>query len=126
MQPNSSVTWVTRSTHHPHAGPAAEVSPPTAWPENPPVHIDDLKGQHVQAGRLTEWLKLALDEPALLEKLGANRIGCADHRTGGCGEGPPGAGGLRRPPAGRLDGPDAGALAAPERQKAVPVGVATP
>ena len=25
----------------------------------------------VQAGRLTEWLKLALDEPQLLEKLGA-------------------------------------------------------
>ena len=33
--------------------------------------IDDLKGMHAQVTRLTEWLKLALDEPQLLETLGA-------------------------------------------------------
>ncbi|HTY29551.1 MAG TPA: ATPase, partial [Mycobacterium sp.] len=72
VQPNSSVNWgdgVTPTVVP--EGHGAAVSPPMVWPEAPAVSIDDLKGQHVQAGRLTEWLKLALDEPALLEKLGA-------------------------------------------------------
>ena len=123
VQPNSSVTWgggegggapgaVTGST------PA--VSQPTQWPEEPPISIDDLKGQHVQAGRLTEWLKLALDEPALLEKLGAKP------NLGVLITGPAGVGKARLVKAVcatrrlvRLDGPDTGALAANERQQAV-------
>lgn len=122
VQPNSSVTWgggegvvqaaVTGST------PA--VSQPTKWPEEPPISTDDLKGQHVQAGRLTEWLKLALDEPALLEKLGAKP------NLGVLITGPAGVGKARLVSAVcanrrlvRLDGPDTGALAANERQQAV-------
>jgi len=123
VQPNSSVTWgggegggaqgaVTGST------PA--VSQPTQWPEEPSISIDDLKGQHVQAGRLAEWLKLALDEPALLEKLGAKP------NLGVLITGPAGVGKARLVRAVcatrrlvRLDGPDTGALAANERQQAV-------
>ncbi len=79
---------------------------PPQWPEDPPVSIDDLKGQHVQAGRLTEWLKLALDEPALLEKLGAKpNLGVLITGPAGVGKARlvravcarPTAGGSRRP-----------------------------
>ena len=101
------------------------VSPPTQWPAEPPVSIDDLKGQHVAAGRLTEWLKLALDEPALLEKLGAKpNLGVLITGPAGVGK----ARLVRAVCAGRrlidLDGPDTGALAATERHQGVARGVA--
>ena len=106
-------------------GATAEISPPTQWPEEPPVSIDDLKGQHIQAGRLTEWLKLALDEPALLEKLGAkSNLGVLVTGPAGVGK----ARMVRAVCAGRrlvdLDGPDTGALAATERHQAVARAVA--
>ncbi|MGI9124547.1 MAG: AAA family ATPase, partial [Mycobacterium sp.] len=126
VQPNSSVTWGEGSGAAPAAtGSTTSVSPPTEWPEEPPVSIDDLKGQHVQAGRLTEWLKLALDEPALLEKLGAKpNLGVLITGPAGVGK----ARLVRAVCAGRrlveLDGPDTGALAAPDRQQAVARAVA--
>lgn len=121
VQPNSSVTWgdtAAGSVRSP--GSTAAVSPPTEWPAEPAVSVDDLKGQHAQAGRLTEWLKLALDEPALLEKLGAKP------HLGVLVTGPAGVGKARLVHAvcaGRrlvvLDGPDTGALAADDRHRAV-------
>jgi transitional endoplasmic reticulum ATPase len=127
VQPNSSVTWgngVTTAVHR-TTDATPSVSPPTQWPASPPIGVDDLKGSHVQAGRLTEWLKLALDEPQLLETLGASA------RLGVLVSGPAGVGKatlVRAVCAGRriveLDGPDVGALAAQDRLKAITDAVA--
>ena len=128
VQPNSSVTWgggPGGGSSATATGSTPAVSQPTQWPEEPKISTDDLKGQHVQAGRLTEWLKLALDEPALLEKLGAKP------NLGVLITGPAGVGKARlvravcaRRRLVRLDGPDTGALAAGDRQQAVARAVA--
>lgn len=123
VQPNSSVTWGAGGEVSPVSTVA--VSPPTQWPTEPPVSIDDLKGQRVAAGRLTEWLKLALDEPALLEKLGAKpSLGVLITGPAGVGK----AQLVHAVCAGRrlidLDGPDTGALAAAERHQGVAHAVA--
>ena len=128
VQPNSSVSWGGGGTAGAEAAApvsTSAISPPTRWPAAPPVSVDDLKGQHVQAGRLTEWLKLSLDEPALLEKLGAKP------NLGVLITGPAGVGKARlvRAVCARrrlvdLDGPDTGALAASDRQQAVARAVA--
>lgn len=132
VQPNSSVTWGTlgatpgdQGAGSGAAGRAPAVSQPTEWPATPPISIDDLKGSHVQAGRLTEWLKLALDEPELLQTLGASA------NLGVLVSGPAGVGKatlVRAVCAGRqlveLDGPEVGALVAEERLKTVTAAVA--
>lgn len=128
VQPNSSVSWGGGGTASAEAAARAStsaISTPTQWPAAPPVSVDDLKGQHVQAGRLTEWLKLALDEPALLEKLGAKpNLGVLITGPAGVGK----ARLVRAVCAQRrlvdLDGPDTGALAASDRQQAVARAVA--
>ena len=126
VQPNSSVTWGGGDTGGAAVTPSVSaVSQPTEWPEEPAISIDDLKGQHTQAGRLTEWLKLALDQPELLEKLGAKpNLGVLITGPAGVGK----ARLVRAVCAGRrlvrLDGPDTGALAANERQQAVARAVA--
>ena len=128
VQPNSSVSWGGGGTAGAEAAApvsTSAISTPTRWPAAPPVSVDDLKGQHVQAGRLTEWLKLALDEPALLEKLGAKpNLGVLITGPAGVGK----ARLVRAVCAQRrlvdLDGPDTGALAASDRQQAVARAVA--
>ena len=132
VQPNSLVSWGTGLAPEPVAArrisiigmPA--VTEPREWPASPPVTIDDLKGSHLQAGRLTEWLKLALDEPELLETLGATA------NLGVLVSGPAGVGKatlVRAVCAGRrlveLDGPEVGALRAEERLQTVASAVET-
>ena len=80
----------------------------------------------MQAGRLTEWLKLALDEPQLLETLGATA------NLGVLVSGPAGVGKatlVRAVCAGRrlveLDGPEVGALQAEDRLQTVASAVST-
>lgn len=119
VQPNSNVCWgdVVSSAAAPAA---ASPAPGTAA-----IPLDDLKGAHVQAGKLAEWLKLALDEPELLESLGATA------HLGVLVSGPAGVGKatlVRAVCAQRrlieLDGPEIGALAEEDRLAAVASAVA--
>jgi transitional endoplasmic reticulum ATPase len=117
VQPNSLVSWGTSVPSG--AGAGASTHEPIGV-SNPKIGVNDLKGSQVQAGKLTEWLKLALDEPHLLKTLGAGA------NLGVLVSGPAGVGKttmVRAVCAGRrlveLDGPEVGALAAEDRLKDV-------
>jgi transitional endoplasmic reticulum ATPase len=119
VQPNSLVTW----------GVSVPASAGTLLPERfgiatPEMQVEELKGAQPQAAKLTEWLKLALDEPHLLKSLGAGT------NLGVLVSGPAGVGKVtlvRAVCAGRrlveLDGPEVGALAAEDRLKTVAAAV---
>ncbi|XRC87367.1 AAA family ATPase [Mycobacteroides sp. PCS013] len=76
VQPNSLVSWQGANPLSPNAQqtalPAEAAAAVAPSPEPPAaISVEDLKGSRAQATRLTEWLKLALDEPGLLKTLGA-------------------------------------------------------
>jgi transitional endoplasmic reticulum ATPase len=125
VQPNSLVSWGDGVAPAPqmNAGQAVVTTPSRTQTT---VRVDDLKGAQAQAARLTEWLKLALDQPELLETLGATA------NLGVLVSGPAGVGKatlVRAVCADRrlveLDGPEVGALRAEDRLKSVSSAVAT-
>ncbi len=136
VQPNSVVIWddgaAVAATSDPGSVLSRQPTPGryvvTAPEESPApaVGFDDLKGAHAQASRLTEWLKLALDEPGLLKTLGATaNLGVLVSGPAGVGK----ATMVRTVCAGRrlveLDGPEVGALRAEDRLGSVASAVAT-
>jgi len=134
VQPNSVVMWgvgaapAATSDHGGTPSPQAITGQHVViTPEkSATVNIDDLKGQHAQASRLTEWLKLALDQPDLLHTLGAKpNLGVLISGPAGVGK----AALVRAVCADRrlveLDGPEVGALRAEDRLKSVASAVAS-
>ncbi|MGV9797762.1 AAA family ATPase [Mycobacterium sp. NPDC003449] len=124
VQPNSVVSWGSGvEPAKPVAGAAHTVS---ATRSAPAVGFDDLKGLHSQAGKLTEWLKLSLDEPELLKTLGATaNLGVLVSGPAGVGK----ATMVRAVCASRrlveLDGPEVGALHVEDRLGKVAAAVQT-
>ncbi len=124
VQPNSVVSWGdTIAPSQETVSGQYTVSTPD---KSATVNIDDLKGSHAQAGRLTEWLKLALDQPELLQTLGAKpNLGVLVSGPAGVGK----AALVRAVCADRrlveLDGPEVGALRAEDRLKSVSSAVAS-
>ena len=119
VQPNSLVSWGDGVPYSAETGAREKVI--IGLPE---IQVEELKGAQPQAAKLTEWLKLALDEPHLLKTLGAGT------NLGVLVSGPAGVGKVtlvRAVCAGRrlvaLDGPEVGALAADNRLKAVAAAV---
>ncbi|MEE6164043.1 MULTISPECIES: AAA family ATPase [unclassified Mycolicibacterium] len=127
VQPNSVVSWgegvavAPAVTVAPDSAGRHTVSPARA---DAAVSFDDLKGKHLQAAKLAEWLKLSLDEPKLLETLGATaNLGVLVSGPAGVGK----ATMVRVVCAPRrlveLDGPEVGALHPEERLKRVAAAV---
>jgi transitional endoplasmic reticulum ATPase len=126
VQPNSLVSWGDglTPTRTKTSGQATVTAPKES--ADGTVGFDDLKGTHAQASRLTEWLKLALDQPQLLETLGATaNLGVLVSGPAGVGK----ATMVRTVCADRrlveLDGPEVGALRAEDRLASVSSAVAT-
>lgn len=121
VQPNSAVGWGSGTVTAAQPQAASRPAPKSAVP---PVSAADLVGVSVQQSKLTEWLRLALDESELLATLGASpHLGVLITGPGGVGKAT-----LARAVIGEracvvLDGPSIGALEASARVDRVTAAV---
>ena len=125
IQPNTAVSW---GSGVEAVAPSTTTGAHTLRPARtePSVSFDDLKGAHTQAGKLTEWLKLSLDEPELLETLGATpNLGVLMTGPAGVGKATVARTVCAERRLVELDGPEVGALAADDRLSRVSEAVAT-
>lgn len=127
VQPNSVVAWGDGTALSDASSGAHTISEPR--PRQSPgatVSVDDLRGAHTQAGRLAEWVKLALDQPELLETLGAKpRLGVLVSGPAGVGKATLVRGVCAERRLVELDGPEVGSLRAEDRLARVASAVAT-
>ncbi|RMB78532.1 AAA family ATPase [Rhodococcus sp. SBT000017] len=121
VQPNSAVGWGSGTATAAQASAASSPAPKAAAPR---VSVADLVGVSAQQSKLTEWLRLALDESELLATLGASpHLGVLITGPGGVGKAT-----LARAVIGEracvvLDGPSIGALEASARVDRVTAAV---
>lgn len=123
VQPNSAVRWGSGVAQATPAPPAA--APTVTGPrESDVVPVEDLVGAHAQAAKLSEWLTLALDEPELLQKLGASpHLGVLITGPAGVGKSMLARSVLAKRRVVELDGPGAGASEAQSRLERVTAAV---
>ena len=108
VQPNSAVAW----------GEAGAPTPVRTVATAVP--ITELVGVSAQRAKLSEWLRLALDEAELLAKLGASpHLGVLITGPAGVGKATLARAVLAGRPVTELDGPSIGALDAPARVDAI-------
>lgn len=130
VQPNSLVSWQgsAPSTSSAPPAPASPAQVTTAMGPSPvpttAISVEDLKGSQTQAARLTEWLKLALDEPELLKTLGAQpNLGVLISGPAGVGKATLARAVCAPRTLIELDGPEAGATTADGRLAAIRAAV---
>ncbi|WP_338886571.1 AAA family ATPase [Rhodococcus sovatensis] len=116
VQPNSAVSWGEAGSHQLTVEPVRTVT--TAVP------VTELVGVTAQQAKLSEWLRLALDEAELLAKLGASpHLGVLVTGPAGVGKATLARAVLAGRPVVELDGPSIGALDAPARVDAISAAV---
>lgn len=122
VQPNSAVSWGTGTVTTAPATPSASVQVPRTT--EPRVSIGDLVGVGPAQAKLTEWLRLALDESELLATLGASpHLGVLITGPGGVGKATLARAVIGERPCVVLDGPSIGALEASARVERVTAAV---
>lgn len=122
VQPNTAVTWGDDAgPHTPTAPGRTDTAASFTSPERPAAPApEDLVGVQGQVAKLTEWLKLALDEPELLRTLGASpHLGVLVTGPAGVGKATLARAVLTPRTVVEIDGPGVGSLAADERLRRV-------
>ncbi len=113
VQPNSALSWAGQS-----ATPSLEHV--SARESTPAVPVADLVGVATQQAKLSEWLRLALDESDLLARLGASaHLGVLITGPAGVGKSTLARAVLAGRSVAELDGPSIGALDGPSRVDAI-------
>ncbi|KQU61004.1 ATPase [Rhodococcus sp. Leaf278] len=127
VQPNSAVGWGTGTVTASGATPSASVHPArdsVTRAAPPRVSAADLVGVSAQSAKLTEWLRLALDESELLATLGASpHLGVLITGSGGVGKATLARAVIGERACVALDGPSIGALEASARVERVTAAV---